>query len=283
MKNWIKVLIGLFTLSSCNSGTKNLTEREFTQIYLDEFRKVQPNVDFQIVDDLKVAATINEKTLQHFLDNAYIEYKSQPDSLYVVINRYINSSLELYIEKPSIQIERIIPVIKPIDYLDDLRRLSKESGEEKEPWVVYEKYNDQLIIVFGEDTENSIAYFNEEEFNTLGINKDTLLVFSINNLKNILPDIQKVGEKDFFGLMAGGVYEASLILLTTLWSKENFDIKGDFVISIPNRDILFITGSGNLEEIEKVKELTANSYQNGNYSISPYLYKWNGNKFEEYK
>ncbi|MDP4268335.1 MAG: hypothetical protein Q8880_13005 [Bacteroidota bacterium] len=77
--------------------------------------------------------------------------------------------------------------------MDELRQIRKENGSPKEPLIVYERYNDQLVIVYGEDTEKSISYFTQDDFSKLNISKDTLLDFSINNLRRILPDIQKIG------------------------------------------------------------------------------------------
>ena len=280
MKNWIKIMIGCLSLSSCQ--TKDLSEMDFTKLYLESLKKVYPEVNYKIESELTIKADFNGKEFTHYLDNSFKEYQLDKDSLKQVISKYIASSSELYKEKESINIDKIIPIIKPIDYLNDLLILAKNS-EDKEPWVVYEKYNDELIIVYGEDSEKSIKYFSKEEFAELNIDKDTLLDLAIKNLNKIIPDIQRHGGGGSFGLSAGGAFESSLILIKTLWTKENFDIDGDFVVSIPNRDILFITGSTNKNEIERIRALTIDSYQNGNYPVSPYLFILKGERFEEYK
>lgn len=282
MRNLIKLLIGFMTLG-CSSQPKILSEQEFTKIYKDSLEQTYSTVKFEVVDNLTILATNNGKEGKHYLDNAYKEYKLEPKSIGEIIKRYVSATAELYKEKKPIRTENIIPVIKPIDYLDELRKISKENGEEKEPWIVYEKYNDELIVVFGEDTESSIAYFTQSDFEKLNINKDTLLEFSIENLRRILPNIEKVGEKNLYGLAAGGYLEASLILLPKLWTKENFNILGDIVVSIPNKDLIFITGTENTTELNKVKEMTEKSYKEGNGPVSPYLFKWNGKKFQRLK
>lgn len=275
-------MIGFFTIS-CNAQTKIMTESDFTRIYMDSLKKIYPTVNFKIVSDLTIKAELNSKNFTHYLDNAFKEYKLQPDSLTEIIKKYINSSSELYKVQADININRIIPIIKPIDYLLDLQNLSKEQGNEKEPWIVYEKYNDDLIVVYGEDTEKSIRYFTQDDFKGLGINKDTLLDFSIKNLNAILPDIQRMGGNGSYGIAAGGDYEASLILMTSIWTNENFPVDGDFVIAIPNRDLLFVTGSNNKAEVERIKGIALDSYKTGNHQVSPYLFRLNGKKFEKYE
>lgn len=158
MRNWLKALIGFFVFS-CNSQPKLLTESEFTNLYLDSLNKVYPNVNFKIVSDLRVTSTYEGNELIHYLNNPYKEYSSNPNSLSDVIMKYIKSSSETYQGKKAININRIVPIVKPISYLDDLRHMSKENGVDKEPRIVYEIYNDELIIVYGEDNEKSIKYF----------------------------------------------------------------------------------------------------------------------------
>jgi uncharacterized protein YtpQ (UPF0354 family) len=260
-----------------------MTEFDFTKVYLDSLKKFYPAVNFTIVSDLTIKAKSNEKEFTHYLDNAFKEYKMQPDSLTEIITKYLNSSTELYNEPSAINVNKIVPIIKPIDYLTDLKNLSKEEGKGKEEWIVYEKYNDDLIVVYGEDTKKSIRYFTQDDFKKLGIDKDSLLDFSLKNLNSILPEIQRVGENGSYGIAAGGDFEASLILMKSIWTKENFSVDGDFIIAIPNRDLLFVTGSNNKAEIERIKGITLESYETGSYQVSPYLFRFNGEKFEKYK
>jgi uncharacterized protein YtpQ (UPF0354 family) len=281
VKNWICIIIGCLTFS-CNSQNKDLSERDFIKLYMDSLKKIYPEVSFKIESELTIKADFNGNEFTHYLDNSYKEYQLEKDSLNQVISKYIASSVELYTDRGEIKIERIIPLIKPIDYLNDIMQLAQDKGD-NEPWIVYEKYNDKLIIVYGEDTEKSIVYFTKKEFAKLNIDKDTLLDLAVKNLNRILPDIQRHGGNGSFGLAAGGDFETSLILLKSIWTKENFDVDGDFVIAIPNRDLLLITGSNNKQGIERISELVADSYKTGNHPVSPFLFFWNGEKFEEYK
>jgi len=283
MKNLLFALIGVLVLS-CNSNTKILSEKDFTQTYLDSLKRVCPDGKYQISGDLLILANYQGNEAKHFLDNAYKEYKLNPSAMGEVIMRYANSSAELCNEETGgIQINRIVPLIKPVEYIEEMKQVMNETPGGDELQLVYEKYNDQLIIVYGEDTDKNIQYFSEEEFNKLNIGKDTLLQFALRNLKSVLPDVQLMEGEESFGVTAGGDYEASLILLTNLWTKENFNVNGDFLVAIPNRDIMLVTGSNNKNAIERIKTIVKDSYEKGNYPISPFLFKWNGKKFEKFE
>lgn len=270
MKYWIILLLGLLTLSGFSQKSK-MTKTEFTAYYLNSLKTSSPDVRYNILKDLIIKSDYQGNSFTHYLENAYKEYIQVPDSINEIIKKYISSSLELYKPKEDVNVNHIIPMVKPLDHLAQAQ------------WPVHEKYNEQLIIVYGEDTEKSINYITEEDLDKLNISRDTLLGFAKRNLKAILPDIQRMGNDGSYGIACGGDFEACLILLEDLWTYENFPVDGDFVIAIPNRDILFITGTNNKPEIERIDKIAQESYNNGNHPISPILFRWNGKTFEKYK
>jgi uncharacterized protein YtpQ (UPF0354 family) len=275
--------IALNAQSKNDIKNKVITEREFTELYVKSMSKNYPDADYKIISDLTVSADYRGKELTHYLDNAYKEYLMHPDALEDLIKKYVASSGRLYKDPSPINTSNIVPIIKPIEYLEDLKQLSKGNGGEKEPGIVYEKYNHALIIVYGENTETNIAYFTHEDFNKLSIPRDSLRALAVGNLNRVLPKIQKKGDNGTFMITAGGDFEASLILLTSIWTPDNFKVKGELVVAIPNRDMLMVTGSKDDQGIKMIQEITTESFATGNYQISPHLFKWDGAKFEMWK
>lgn len=277
-----KLFIFILSLSivSCFGQQKTISEQKFTKKYFEAVSEKYPRVSYKIIENLVVNATFGENgEITHYLDNAYRAYKLDPTELDKVLALYLDTNADLYKEQEEINVNRIVPIVKPLNYLDDLKSLGNNVKDYEFPTVLWEKYNEDLIIVYAEDKEKTISYFNQEDFEKLKINRDTLLQFSIKNLSNILPKIEKLGENGNFMLTAGGEYEVSLILMSAIWTKENFDVDGDIVIVIPNRDLVLITGSNDKVSIEKLKVTVTESYQSGNYNISESFYKWNGTKF----
>ena len=83
-------------------------------------------------------------------------------------------------------------------------------------------------------------------------------------------------EKDgMFQLTAGGNYESSLILFPSLFIKENFNVKGDVLISIPSRNKVLIFGSEDSKTRQSMKMVTKTSYKISGYQISNKFFKWN--------
>lgn len=279
MRSISAFLLALF-IFSCNSKNSILSEKEFAKVYLDSLSKKYPTVSFELNSDLTITSKKGDLDYQYHIDNGYIAYKAEPDSINVIISRYVASTTDLYVDQKAVNMESVIPVIKPIEYLEEINSLNKDG---KSFPMITEKYNDQLVIAYAEDSKNSIKYLTEGDFKSLSMSMDTLKAIALRNFDKIIPNIQRQGDNGLFMITAGGDYEASLILLSSIWTKENFPVDGEFIVAIPNRDMLLITGSKNKNGINKIREIVADAYKTGNYQVSDHLYKWTGKKFEMYE
>lgn len=290
-RKWLICFVSVLTMVclfviGCNSKGTLLTEGELCKIYFDSLSKQFPAIKFTILDDRTISSNYQGKEMRSYIDNAYNDYKLAPESLGAILHRYVSSAGDLY--NPNfgkrLMLENIIPVIKPTRYLEESQKQANDMVATKDIGSVYNKYNDQLIIVYAEDSKNNIRYLLPRELDTLGISRDSLFSIAIDNLHRLLkPKVNIQGDSGVYMITAGGDYEASLILLPTLWTKENLPVKGSFVIAVPNRDMLLITGSDDKANIEKIKRFAQKSFSSGNYSISESLYKWDGRKFEKYE
>ena len=279
-----------FTLIYCSCGNDNtnnksklISEKKFTEIYADSLKKYHPEYTYSITKDLEIQVKLNEDNFTHYLDNAYASYKNEPDSLVVVLNTYLKSASDLYKKEEPIKKNKIIPVIKDAGYIDEMTTTLNQNNKANEPVsLVYEKYNDKLVIVYAEDGENGIAYFTAERFKESGLNKDSLFSLAMKNLDSVLPKIEILGDKSYYMITAGGTYEASLILITDIWTKENMQVNGDIIIAIPTRDLLLVTGSKDPDGIKKMRSVAKEAWETGPYQLIPDLFYWNGKKFESY-
>ena len=179
----------------------------------------------------------------------------------------------------------IIPVIKPVEYLDGIKEAikAKTGSMPDSVGILYEKYNDQLIIVYGQDAETSIAYLSVKAFQELHISMDSLHSIAMSNLQNVVASVDRQGENGTYVIKSKGGYQPSLILYSGLWTPEALPVYGDWVIAVPAGDVLVVTGGKNKEGLAKVKEAARNIYKESNYKISDKLFKWNGDKFELFR
>ncbi|TJZ61537.1 DUF1444 family protein [Sphingobacterium olei] len=269
-------------LVSCQTNQNHLSEKEFTQRYKDSLMQREPDANYEIQEDLKIKVSEGKHDMTIYLDNAYRAYTLQPDSLASIFSDYLNSSISSLTKTELINKNSIVPVIKPFKYIEDVKSLD-HGNTSLDSLIYYEPYNDELIIVYAEDTELNIRYLQKHIIDSLNIGLDTLRDFAFNNLRKILPDVEIINSGGKFGILAGGVYEASLILSKTMWNKENFSVDGNIVIAMPTRDMVYVTGSKNKQEINKLKSLALKDFENENYQVSPFLFRYNGTAFERFR
>jgi uncharacterized protein YtpQ (UPF0354 family) len=247
-----------------------------------KLKKDNPEVIYTLSPNLGIVAKYKGTEYRHFPDNAYREYALEPDLIEQVIKKFSQTVHELYQENKSVVVDNIIPVIKPTSFLNDIGQLEAASDTVK-PTVVYQQYNDKLLIVFAEDKEHGIQYFTQENFKRLNISQDSVNKIALTNLERKLPNIEKTGDNGRYIVTAGGDYEASLILLNFIWSQNNFEVKGDIVVAIPNRDMLLVTGSKDKLNLKWLKAEAQKSFESGSYQISPSLFGWNGSEFVKFE
>ena len=280
MKKIVKVFLILILLVGCAEKSKIMSPKEFTEYYFKEIQNVFSEVDFNIADNLSITGEYDDLTYQHYLDNAYNLYKQNPENLDTIMPTYINSAVELYTPQEATDIKRIIPVLKPREYLENVRELTNQREQTRK--VLSDDYDEDLVIMYGEDRDSSTSFLFDEDIDELNIERENLFDLSLENFKNIVTNIEKHGDSNIYMVTAGGTYEATLILWTELWTKETFPVNGEIIIAIPNRDLLLITGSEDRDGIDKLKEIAKESYESGSYEMSPHLYRWDGEKFQKF-
>jgi uncharacterized protein YtpQ (UPF0354 family) len=255
-----------------------LTVHEYTKQYLEVLIKEFPDVSFSIVDERTIEARFKDNLGRLSVDNAYLTYQSNPDSLQQIMVSYITSLRSAFAQTDSPAKNNIVPVIKPHSYLN---MTTHEGGPKVNPGV-YEIYNDELVILYAMDLPNNVRGLSESDLTDLGIARESLLEISMNNLMKIIPEIQVKGGNGLFMVMAGGTYESSLIFHHEIICKDNFKVNGDLVIAIPNRDVLLVTGSNDTQNIAKVAAIANQMFSENNYPISPYLFKEVDNKWQKW-
>lgn len=255
-----------------------LSEKEFTEAYLTKLSSIHPGAAFEVAGNMHIIMKLEDFTQNIYSSNAYNEYKLEPDDLDEVLTRFALSAINSHTNEP-LDTTRIIPVIKDSGYIDEIA--AQADGEL--PSLVYEYYNEKLIILYAEDTEYGISYFDRKKLEEAGIAEEELFGLATENLAGLLPEINRNGEDGLYMLVAGGNYEASLILFNNIWTPENMPVNGDIVITIPARDMLLVTGSNDEEGLQKIRDLSQKTMAEGSYTLLPDLFVWDGERFVSFE
>jgi uncharacterized protein YtpQ (UPF0354 family) len=252
-----------------------MTESEFAEVYIKHMLYEDDSIEIEHVGGLELRVNDSHRT---FLDNAYKDYTRDPDDLAGILERYCSSALETIrladADDDTVDPDRIVPIVKDAGYPQEVTKSMIEAGADpdKVMTMVWESINDRLLALFAVDTERSIHYLDEDSVNDLDIPRDELLERAVANLLALLPDIQIHGDDGLYMVTAGGTYEASMLLVEGMWTKENFDVWGQIVVAAPARDLVLVTGSEDTQNLAKLSAIAEEVVAESSYRLCADLF-----------
>jgi uncharacterized protein YtpQ (UPF0354 family) len=284
MRHLLHILLAALGFSSGCSRPDALTPRQFTREFAEALRKAGPGLTVAIVKDLELKVTCADgRDSTFFLDNAYDVYKQDPQANAEVIQRFVTAGLETIATiRHGVDRTRIVPVIKDRPWLEETRQTVLSRGAKEIPEHVYEDFGPDLIILYAEDSPKNIRYLGPKDLELAKIERSELRALACQNLKRLLPKIERHGTNGLYMITAGGDYEASLLLLDSIWSGGQMEVKGDVVVAIPTRNLLLVTGSRDRQGIEKVKQLVKEASTGQPHRLTQKLFVHRNGRFGEF-
>jgi uncharacterized protein YtpQ (UPF0354 family) len=269
------------------SKSNLITTTQFTTEFAEELRQASPGLKVSVLGNLQLQITAADGSQStSYLDNAYNTYKQDPKLKPEIMQRFAAAMLDTVASMgKSEELDRklIVPVIKDRAWLADARKALMDRGAKEVPENVYEDLNPDLIILYAEDSPKHIRYLVPKDLEKAQIARKELRRLACENLKRLLPKIERQGEDGLFMLTAGGDYEASLLLFDSIWTDMKQEVRGDVVVAIPSRDVLMVTGSKDAKGIEKVKEIVQKTSADSPYRITTKFFVFRNGKLEEFK
>ncbi len=262
-----------------------LTPAAFTREVVAVLKTKADGLAVRVMGDLELRVTGGDgEGSQVFLHNAYDAYQQNPAQLAAVLGNYVLALAELgAVRDDPVDPERIVPVIKDRNWMRETQARVRahpkyRAGQEQ----VFEEYNDELVIFYAEDLPHGIRYLTTEGVKKWGLEQASLRPLAVRNLRALLPQVQVLGAGGLYLISAGGNYEASLLLFEGLWRDEKLEVEGDYVVAVPARDTLLVTGSRDYEGLRRVREAVAQVYAQAPYRLTERLFVRNGERFEPF-
>ncbi|CAN5878403.1 hypothetical protein BH11VER1_BH11VER1_20500 [soil metagenome] len=266
------------------SSKQVLSPSDYTKEYAATLLLKNPNLKVTIKGEMELAVfDENGKEVTAFLDNGYKEYVATPKDKELIIGKYIAAFIEPRAQSAEIDTSRITPVIKDREWIAEIRAGMKERGAKDIPENVYEDLNHELVIVYAEDSPKNLRYLTPKDLESVNLKPSELRSLAVKNLKSIVPKIEVQGGNGIYMVTAGGDYEASLILFEALWDGIQIKVDGDYVIAIPSRDMLLITGSNNKEGIRRIRDLAIKTVAEAPYRLTSDLFVRKNGDFVKYE
>ena len=284
MRKFAIILCGVLGLSAC-AGDRPMSKQAYTELFAARLHQAAPQLKLEIQGELKIKITgAGGIAATAFLNNSYDSYAANPAALEQVLQEYVAGGVAAFAktaENKPVDRNLIVPVIKDWAWLADTRKAMRERGaaEKDIPEYVSEPLNTELVIVYAEDSPQTVSYLTAKTLATAGLKKEELRALAIANLRKLLPKVEAKGSNGVYFMSAGGAYEASLLLFEDIWREKRMKVEGDYVVAVPSRETLLITGSGETEGLKKVRELAKSTAAESPYHLTADLFVYRKGKF----
>lgn len=282
MKRFVAIL--LCAILAAPAAAQVLSKRAFTRQFVEVLRAEAPGMAITIKGEMELAVEDpSGKELTVYLDNAYAQYSADPKARKEVMQSYVRGLLESAKDEAPIDRARIVPVIKDRGWLAEIRKSLKVRGGKQPAGNVFEDLNEDLLIVYAEDTPRNIRYLISDNLAELRLRKGELRALAVGNLRKLLPKMELNKGPLVSMITAGGDYDASLLLFDDLWSGGKLGVDGEIVVAIPSRDVLLFTGSRQPAGIAKLRELASRLSQKASYRLTDRLFVYRNGRFQRFE
>jgi uncharacterized protein YtpQ (UPF0354 family) len=279
----VVALLGLAGLRH-GAAAAPLSREGFTQEFAKAYEVDQPGTKLRILGPLWlqiVDATGGVATVH--LENAYMELRLDPAGFGEIIRRHVAAYASAGSERHSIDRSHIVPIVKSRRWITDYAAIVKERGLGDEAVAVHDELNTELVVVYAEDLEKTYRYLLPGDLKRLGLGGDDLSLLARENLSRLVPAPQVIAGPFASGIRVDGNYEASLLLYPEWWEDAPIKVDGDYVVAVPARDLLLVTGSNNQAGIAQIRELARQSVQKYSHAIVDTLFVFRDGRFTRFE
>ncbi len=280
----IVALLGLVGLLHAAAAAP-LSREEFTQQFVAALKAARPGAEIRVLQPLRLQV-VDEKggVATADLENAFLDYRFDPGDLEPIVRRHVAAYVSgMSSDRLPIDRSRIVPVVKSRRWIADYAALVKVRGYGDEAVAVHDQLNAELVVVYAEDRDKTYRFLLPADLQQLGLDRDDLALLARNNLAQLVPPPELITGPFAYGIRIDGNYEASLLLYPDWWESEPIEVDGDYVVAVPARDILMITGSNNQAGIAQLRALAQQTVQKGSHAIVDTLFVFRDGRFTRFE
>jgi len=162
--------------------------------------------------------------------------------------------------------EEIFPLVRKATFIEELK--------EEIPDLLYENINSELGVIYL--VRNEGISLTQGDLKGLMLDRLALKSLAVQNLiDQIEVGVDEEGSR--YTIVADGRFEASFLVVSELWSKDNIPVEGTIIIGVPSNNVLLITGSANSNDMNWIRHRVAQAYVESKIPISDKLFEIKGN------
>ncbi len=236
---------------------------EFAKLVTERLREVGVSEEISYdAEEFQITVGGETKSIL-FLGNAYREYgslseKGRPQ----VLRRFVRAWLQAHKPSPEeyadIQPD-ILPAVRSRSFFESarLRMMIEDNGD---MFLPYQTLGDDLGLGLVYDMPDSMKPISNKEIDGWGVTFYEALEAARDNLRHLRPMIvgPKEGEGTYVFTTNDGYDATRLILLDLI---RQFQVRGDYIAMVPNREMLIVGGSQDKSSLEAMVALTKKAVQ----------------------
>jgi uncharacterized protein YtpQ (UPF0354 family) len=269
----------LVSALSVNARADPPSPSAFTAQFARALQAAMPSAKVSIVRDLQLDIRRADGTSATVsLLNNYRDYSADPGWFDEVVKAYAAALAKSAAQNAKLDRTRIVPVIKDRPWLIGLQGHFRKQDASQQP--VFDDFNNELVVVYAEDTSNRTRYLSSSE--NLDVERSKLRALAVENLMGLMPRIEMRQGDDGMAMMTSHAdYGASLLLVDSIWSGDQIKVDGDIVVAVPAKDVILITGSRNRKGL-KAMRTAAHNLAKGSYGITDTLFVYRKGRFVKF-
>jgi len=219
-----------------------------------------------------------------FMGNIYRRYQQAPLELDALLAEGVAQAeaANRSFDSTAIDATRLLPVIKTQNWLAaSASQLQTANMADAIAHLLIRPLASDLLLVYVEDTADSMSYLREDALARLGLDLEQLHDKALHNLQEMLPQLELAGGGGRYAARLDRNYDASMVLLLEQW-RPRIELAGEPVLAIPARDELLVCGNDDGEAIASLREMAREIAAGSAYALSTQLFVWRDDRLQVY-
>lgn len=171
----------------------------------------------------------------------------------------------------AMRCDRAIAFLKAEAPPDDRRVM--ELGHEDSP--VFREIGGGLRVSYVVDQDDVFEFITHGHLAAQGVTADHLHELGVANLRKAVDalEVRVHSAPSYFAVIAGGNYEASLLLLDEFWDDAFRPfVGGPYAVAVPARDVLAFGDASDPESLAELRALIQRVWPDGDHLLSDRLF-----------
>jgi len=220
---------------------------------------------------LKIGPKATEP-IQVNLDRINAHCMAAPDRCDAVLGDFVAKVAQLLRDKMApLSKEQLRAVVRPVEYLDELRR---GLGTQE---VVSAPLIDDLVVMCFFDRPTAMLGATISNLKTLGLTSDDAIALCKRNVEAALPPLQsqiKSLPDRSFGTLTGDPYQSSRLIFHDDWEPVAAEFGGHLIVAIPASDLVIYGKEQDAVALNAMASVTKKLFVQAQRRISTKVFRW---------